>query len=122
VTVAISRDVHQKLKLLSAVEGLTVAELVQVACELLCDTYAEPVPAPVAQVDATQTLERLDAVVAAAADVVVKRGPGRPRHVLPRDTSGDRCRTCDHTRGEHCLYGEDGRCLSARCVCAGFSE
>jgi hypothetical protein len=42
MTVAIARDVHRKLKLLSAVEGLTVDELVHTACELLCDTYAAP--------------------------------------------------------------------------------
>lgn len=94
MTVVIAGPLRDKLEVIALREGLTLQQLAATACELLVESYGQPQP------------------------VIEKRGPGRPRKVPPVDRSADRCFVCDHTRGEHC--GENGKCLSARCVCTLF--
>lgn len=118
--VEIAGPVVDKLRIIAAVEGLTVEQLALDACGLFVEAYAHrPVTMTnAAAAPALTASSSLDAGVELPA-VVEKRRPGRPRKAVVRDASGDRCFVCDHTQGEHC--GENGRCLSARCACTEFT-
>jgi hypothetical protein len=144
MTVVIAGPLRDRLDVIAIREGLTLQQLVYTACALMVETYNDPKPRRTQHAKATITTtaaapepatfstRTVESTVAAAPGVVTtmasgavfadpavpleKRGPGRPRKVRPDPEI--RCRVCDHTHGEHC--GNDGRCLSIRCVCAEF--
>jgi hypothetical protein len=147
MTVVIAGPLRDRLDVIAIREGLTLQQLVATACGLLVESYNSPKPRRTRPARATITTtaaapqpgtfstHTVESTVAAATGMVTtmasgavglltqpdhvyvaKRGPGRPRKLRPDPEI--RCRVCDHTHGEHC--GNDGRCLSIRCVCAEF--
>lgn len=116
---------QRRLEAIAGQQGCQVQQLVIDACSMLAQTFEEarprrtPAKATVLTGPGMLTTMASGAVGLIQPDhvYVAKRGPGRPRKVLLNPD--DRCVVCEHTRGEHC--GENGKCLSMRCVCREFT-
>jgi hypothetical protein len=145
MTVVIAGPLRDRLDVIAIREGLTLQQLVATACGLLVESYNSPKPRRTRPARATITTtaaapqpgtfstHTVESTVAAATGMVTtmasgavglltqpdhvyvaKRGPGRPRKLRP-DPERFAAASATTRNGEHC--GDDGQCLSARCVC-----